>query len=153
MNTLADRMSEIGWRRWIAWAGWAVSAYPVYVLASSASWKLGRVPWYVNEWERIGYDQSMLPVIGAIQVACIVLYVSPPTALLGTVLLTGYLGGAMSSYVRIEEFAPVMVPLRTCLTAWLGIYMREQRLWSLIPIRFGLFKRWSKEKKATDPTE
>ena len=69
------------------------------------------------------------------------LYVIPQTAVLGTVLLTGYLGGAISSYVRIGEPDPVMVPLSTCLFAWVGLYLREERLWTLLPLRWNLL-RW-----------
>jgi hypothetical protein len=129
---------EAKWKRWVVWAGRAVSLWPIYVLVSSASWKLGRTPWYVAEWARIGNAENTLTPIGLIQVACIVLYVIPYTSVLGTVLLTGYLGGAIATYVRIGEFNPVMVPLSTCLTAWLGLYLREERLWSLLPIRMGI---------------
>jgi hypothetical protein len=51
------------------------------------------------------------------------------------VLLTGYMGGAIASYVRIGEFYPPLVPLSTALLAWLGIYLREPRLRALLPIR------------------
>ena len=61
--------------------------------------------------------------------------VFPPTAVLGTVLLTGYLGGAISAYVRLGEPYPMMVPLTTALLAWAGIYLREERLRSLLPFR------------------
>ena len=57
------------WKRWVVWAGRVISLRPIYVLVSSASWKLTRQPWYVAEWERIGYDESLLPTIGLIQVA------------------------------------------------------------------------------------
>jgi hypothetical protein len=63
------------------------------------------------------------------------LYLFPPTAVLGAVLLTGYLGGAISQYTRIGEPYPVLVPLTTALVAWAGLYLREERLWSLLPFR------------------
>jgi hypothetical protein len=126
---------EPRWKYWAAWVGRAVSLWPVYVLVSSASWKLTRQAWYVAEWQRIGYSEDVLTTIGLIQVTCIVLYLIPQTALLGTVLLTGYLGGAIASYTRIGELDPVMVPLSTCLAAWAGIFLREQRLWRLLPLR------------------
>jgi hypothetical protein len=73
--------------------------------------------------------------IGLVQIACVALYLIPRTAVLGTVLLTGYLGGAIASYVRMGEPRPVLVPLTTCLLAWLGIYLREERLRRLLPFR------------------
>jgi hypothetical protein len=63
------------------------------------------------------------------------LYLIPPTAVLGAVLLTGYLGGAIAAYVRMGEPYPVLVPLSTSLIAWAGIYLRDGRLRALLPIR------------------
>ena len=87
------------------------------------------------EWTRIGYSDSALLGIGILQVTCLVLYLIPRTAVLGMVLLTGYLGGAIASYVRMREPYPVLVPLTTCLLLWLGLYLREDRLRALLPFR------------------
>ena len=73
--------------------------------------------------------------LALLQLGCLVLYLIPPTAVLGAILLTGYLGGAIASYVRIGEPYPVLVPLSTSLIAWAGIYLREQRLRALLPLR------------------
>jgi DoxX-like protein len=120
---------------WMTWAGRVISVLPVFILLSSARWKLTHNPWYVAEWKRIGYAESAVSGIGLVQVACVVLYLIPQTAVLGTVLLTGYLGGAIASYVRMGEPYPVLVPLSTCLLAWAGIYLRERRLRALLPFR------------------
>ena len=77
----------------------------------------------------------MLPPIAMIQLTCVVLYLTPRTAVLGGVLLTGYLGGAISQYTRLGEPYPVLVPLTTALVAWAGLYLREERLRSLLPLR------------------
>ncbi|HUK32520.1 MAG TPA: DoxX family protein [Vicinamibacterales bacterium] len=121
--------------RWITWIGRIVSVVPVFILLSSARWKLTHNTWYVSEWKRIGYAPNALNGIGLVQVACVVLFLIPQTAVLGTVLLTGYLGGAIASYVRIGEPYPVLVPLSTCLLAWAGIFLREERLRALLPFR------------------
>ena len=89
----------------------------------------------MKEWGRIGWDPSALPRIGLIQLTCVVLYLTPPTAVLGVVLLTGYLGGAISQYTRARRAVPVLVPLTTALCAWAGLYLREERLWELLPFR------------------
>lgn len=117
------------------WAGWLLGAMGVSILLMSARWKLTGNPWYVAEWGRIGYAASALRGIGLLQLACVVLYVIPRTAVLGTVLLTGYLGGAIAAYVRLGEPSPVLVPLSTALLLWAGIYLREERLRSLLPFR------------------
>jgi hypothetical protein len=116
-------------------AGWVVSAVPVLILLMSARWKLTFDPWYVQEWGRLGWAADALPRIGLVQLTCVALYLIPRTSVLGAVLLTGYLGGAMSQYVRLGEPYPVMVPLTTALLAWAGLYLREERLRSLLPLR------------------
>lgn len=119
----------------ITWTGRMLSVVPVVILLTSARWKLTHNPWYVAEWGRIGYGPRALDGIGLVQLACVLLYVIPQTAVLGTVLLTGYLGGAIAAYVRIGEPYPVLVPLSTCLLAWAGIYLRDGRLRALLPFR------------------
>jgi hypothetical protein len=126
---------QTGPKRWAVWAGWILGAVALFVLLSSARWKLTQNPWYVAEWGRIGYSAGALQGIGLVQLACVVLYLIPRTAVLGTVLLTGYLGGAMSAYVRMGEPYPVLVPLSTALLLWAGVYLREERLRSLLPFR------------------
>jgi hypothetical protein len=121
--------------KWIVWAGRVVSLAPVFICLMSANWKLTHSPFYVNEWVRFGWPLSEISAIAYVQIACVALYVIPQTAVLGAVLLTGYLGGAIASYVRIGELRPPLVPLTTCLLAWLGIYLRDERLRALLPIR------------------
>jgi hypothetical protein len=121
--------------RWMLWMGWGLSLWPAFVILSSATWKLTRNPWYVAEFARIGWPQSALTGLALLQLGCLALYLIPPTAVLGCVLLTGYLGGAIATYVRMGEPYPVLVPLSTSLIAWAGIYLREHRLRALLPFR------------------
>jgi hypothetical protein len=136
MAVTATQTRPVGrWHRWMLWAGWLVSCAPVYIVLSSAIWKLTSNPWYVSEWGRIGWSTPDLPFIASLQLVAIALYVIPQTAVLGAVLLTGYMGGAIASYVRIGELYPPVVPLTTALLAWLGLYLREERLRTLLPFR------------------
>ena len=117
------------------WVGWVVSLWPVFVVLSSATWKLTRNAWYVREFTRIGWPESDLPLLAFLQLGCILLFLIPRTAVLGAVLLTGYLGGAIATYVRMGEPYPVLVPLSTSMIAWAGIWLRDQRLRALLPWR------------------
>lgn len=128
-------MATTRFNTWITWTGRLVTVVPVFILLSSARWKLTHNAWYVSEWGRIGYAPGAINGIGIVQLVCVALYLIPQTAVLGTVLLTGYLGGAIASYVRIGEPYPALVPLTTCLLAWLGIFLREPRLRALLPLR------------------
>ena len=122
-------------QRTVLWTGRVISILPVLVLLVSARLKLTHDSTYTAEWVRIGYAPSALTGIGILQLALVTLYVIPSTAVLGTVLLTGYLGGAIAAYVRLGEPLPLLVPLSTALLAWAGIYIREDRLRSLLPLR------------------
>lgn len=137
MNSVAVPVRETRAKRWMLWVGWAVSLWPVFVVCSSATWKLTRNAWYVAEFTRIGWPQSALTLLACLQLGCIVLFLFPPTAVLGAVLLTGYLGGAIAAYTRMAEPYPVLVPLSTSMIAWLGIWLRDERLRALLPVRRG----------------
>jgi hypothetical protein len=120
--------------RWLVWLGWLVSLAPVFIVVSSARWKLTENAWYVGEFTRIGWQTSALPILASLQLGALALFLIPPTAVLGAILLTGYLGGAIASYVRIGEWYPPLVPFTTAVLAWLGVWLREPRLRALLPI-------------------
>ena len=135
MNAIEVQTHGRTTQRWMLWVGWVVSLWPAFVVISSATWKLTRNPWYVKEFARIGWPDGDLTGLALLQLACLALYLIPRTAVLGAVLLTGYLGGAIAAYTRMGEPYPVLVPLSTSMIAWLGIYLREERLRRLLPIR------------------
>ena len=123
------------WQRWMVWAGWLVTCAPVFIVLSSARWKLTHDLWYVREITRIGWQASALELLATLQLTAIVLLLIPWTSVLGAVLLTGYLGGAVASYVRMGEYYPPLVPFTTAVLAWLGLFLREPRLRALLPVR------------------
>ena len=100
MNAVDVQVHKTNWKRWMLWAGRIISIWPVFVVLLSATWKLTRNPWYAAEFTRIGWPESALTLFAFLQLSCIVLYCIPRTAVLGAVLLTGYLGGAIATYVR-----------------------------------------------------
>jgi hypothetical protein len=135
MSSMAIRAGETTQKSRMLWTGRVLSLWPVFVVVSSVTWKLTRNPWYVGEFARIGWPESALPLLAFLQLGSLLLYVIPQTAVLGAVLLTGYLGGAIATYVRIGEPYPVLVPLSTAVIAWAGIYLRDERLRALLPLR------------------
>jgi len=135
MNAAAVQVRESSGNRWVLWAGRVISLWPAFVVISSATWKLTRNPWYVREFARIGWPASDLSGLAFLQLGCLALYLIPQTAILGAVLLTGYLGGAVATYVRMGEPYPVLVPPSTSVIAWLGIWLREERLRAILPFR------------------
>jgi hypothetical protein len=141
MNAVDVPVRETKGKRWLWWTGWAVSLWPAFVVGMSAHWKLGRNPGYVAEFARIGWPASALTLLACLQLGSLILFLIPRTAVLGAVLLTGYLGGAVAAYTRMGQPYPVLVPLSTSMIAWFGIWLRDERLRALLPIRRGVGKK------------
>jgi hypothetical protein len=122
-------------RKWMLWAGRVLSALPVLMMAFSAWMKLSHVPPFMDLWvNKFGYAQSSATGIGLIELSCAALYVIPRTAVLGAVLMAGYLGGAVATHVRVGD-PGFMTPLVLGIAAWVGLYLREGRLRALLPVR------------------
>jgi hypothetical protein len=114
--------------RWMTITGWVITVVIFLQFMMSAVFKLIQHPLVL---EGFGKDKADIPTqyivpIGVVEVICVLLYLFPKTAVLGAVLLAGYLGGAIMTHLRIHESfaAPVIVGL----LVWLGLYLREPRL-------------------------
>jgi hypothetical protein len=116
------------------WAGRVVSAVPVLMLGLSAVFKLAAGPQMVKDWVAFGYPPSTLAPIGVTEIVCAVLYAVPRTSVLGAVLVTGYLGGAVATHARMLDPAFVAPAILGAL-AWLGLFLRDPRLRALLPLR------------------
>jgi hypothetical protein len=104
------------------------------MLLLSASMKLSQSPQFVEMFTtRLGYPAGTLLGIGALELLCTLVYAVPQTAVLGAVLLTGYLGGAVATHVRVgESFA---TPLLLGILVWAGLFLRDGRVRALLPVR------------------
>lgn len=120
------------------WAGYVISAIPVVGLFLSAAAKFsGVAPVMGGFTRRFGYPAAVITPIGVVEVACTLLYIIPQTSVLGAILVVGYLGGAIATHVRVEDYAGIAPPLALGVFAWLGLYLRDPRLRGLIPLRKG----------------
>lgn len=118
------------------WAGRIVSALPVLFLLVDGAMKLFKPPVVVDATVKLGYPESTIVPIGIVLLVCTVLYIVPRTAVLGAILLTGYLGGAVATHVRVgEEAFSVLFPVFFGILLWGGLYLRDERLRALIPLR------------------
>src|SRR5438105_1658478 len=93
---------------WMTWVGWIISALPALGLLMSGSLKF--VNFKPEGAPNIGWSDSAMLGLGLVEVGCTVLYLCPRTAVLGAILLTGYLGGAVATHVRIGD-PPFYVPM------------------------------------------
>ena len=115
------------------WAGRIMSALPVLMLLFSGVMKLVKPAPVVEEFARLGYPDSVTLGIGILEIVCTVVYVIPRTSMLGAILLTGYLGGATATHVRIGD--PFFFPIVFGVLVWGGLFLRDDRLRALIPLR------------------
>jgi len=118
------------------WAGRIVSAIPALFLLLDGVMKLVRPPPVVEATVRLGYSEGVLLGLGIVLLACLAVYVIPRTSILGAILLTGYLGGAIASHLRHGDDAfPIFFPVIVGVLLWGGLFLRADRLRSLIPLR------------------
>ena len=121
------------------WVGYIMSALPVMLLLFSASMKLLKLPAAVEGFGHLGYPEHVALPLGIVELVCTVLYVIPRTSVLGAILLTGYLGGATATHVRVGE--PFYMAIMLGILVWGGLYLRDERLRALLPLRSSLAKQ------------
>lgn len=115
------------------WAGWILSALPGLMLLMSGVMKFVQPEGTPEGFAHLGWDLSLAVPLGIVEIACVAFYLIPRTAVLGAVLLTGYLGGAIATHVRIHELFVMQAALGVVI--WLGLWLREPRLRELLPLR------------------
>jgi len=118
------------------WAGRIISALPALFLLLDGIMKLVKPAPVVEATVRLGYPESVILGLGIVLLACTVLYLIPRTAILGAILLTGYLGGAVATHVRVGGgLFSVLFPVVLGVLVWGGLWLRDERLRALIPLR------------------
>ena len=119
--------------KWMLWTGWIVSALPVLMLLMSGAMKLAKPAFMLEQLEHLQWPESLLLGIWITEMACAIIYAIPQTAVLGAILVTGYLGGAIATHLRIGD--PFFGPIVPAVLAWIGIFLREPRLRAVLPWR------------------
>jgi DoxX-like family len=125
--------------RSLIWIGWIMSCIVVLFLLFDGITKLIMIDPVVDATMRIGFPLEVIRPLGIVCLVCAILYAIPRTSILGAILVTGFLGGAVASKVRLEEplFSQVLFGVYVGVLAWAGLYLRDGRLRSLIPLRRG----------------
>lgn len=118
------------------WTGRIMSAVPVLFLLFDAVGKLMKPAPVVTATVQLGYPESVITGLGIVLLVCTVLYAIPRTSVLGAILLTGYLGGATATHVRMGgPLFAIVFPSILGILIWGGLYARDARLRALIPLR------------------
>jgi len=134
MPTDADRI--ISTPRWMLWTGRFLSLIVVAQLLSSAWFRATQHNYAVAEIvTAYGYAESAIALVVIAECTLVVLYLIPQTSVFSAIMLTGYLGGAVATHLRIADTARAMIPIVVGIVAWCGLYLRDRRIRQLIPFR------------------
>jgi hypothetical protein len=116
------------------WVGRIITALVGLFLLFDSGVKLMKAPSAVQGTVQLGYPENTVIPIGLVLLVSLVLYLIPRTSILGAILLTGYLGGATATMVRVSS-PWVLFPVVIGIMVWAGIYLRDDQLRALIPLR------------------
>jgi len=116
------------------WTGRVVSAIPVLLLVISAAMKFAAPAAVAEGVARYGYPAGLLFLLGLLEFLSCVVYLIPRTAVLGAILMTGYLGGATATNVRVGDPSWIMTVVLGVMV-WGGLFLRDERVRALIPFR------------------
>ena len=116
------------------WAGRVMSALPILLVLMSSVMKLMKLPGVVEGFVSAGLSEHLILPVGIIELVCVVVYAIPRTSVLGAILMTGLLGGATVTTLRVGNPTYPM-PVVLGMLAWGGLYLRDLRVRQLIPLR------------------
>jgi hypothetical protein len=118
------------------WTGRVISILPAVFLLLDGVMKLVKPAPVLEATIRLGYSEDIILGLGIVLIASTILYLIPRTSVLGAILLTGYLGGAVATHVRVgDPIFPIVFPIIFGVLIWGGLYLRDERLRNLIPLR------------------
>ena len=117
----------------LVWAGRIISGIVALPLVLSAFLKMKGGLAIDQGFAHLGLPTSLALPLALLELSCLVIYLIPATSVLGAILLTGYMGGAICTHLRVGD--PFVVQIGIGVAAWLGIFLRDARLGDLIPLR------------------
>jgi len=117
----------------IVWVGRALSVLTSLLFVVSAVMKLAGGTDVTQGMAHLGLPESLMVPLAILELACVVVYLIPATSVLGAILLTGFIGGTICTHLRVGD--PFFIQVALGVVVWLGLYLREDRLKALIPLR------------------
>ena len=118
------------------WIGRIVGGLPALFLLLDGAMKLAKPAFVVDATVKLGYPESSIVPLGVVLIVSTILYLIPKTSVLGAILLTGYLGGAVATHVRAgESLFSIFFAVIFGVLLWLGLYLRDLGLRTLVPLR------------------
>jgi hypothetical protein len=117
------------------WTGRVISGLIVALFLMGGIMGLKMGPEAQKDLEPMGWKVEVMGAIGIIELCCAIIYAIPQTAVLGAILMTGYLGGACATHVRVGEYGMAFAPVIVGVLVWLGLFLRDARVRALAPWR------------------
>lgn len=116
------------------WTGRVLTALPALFLAFDTVIKLAKIPAVTESFVQLGYSPDLARGIGLLELVCLAVYLVPRTAVVGAILLTGFLGGAIATHLRLGDplFSHTLFPTYVGALLWSGLYLRDARVKALI---------------------
>lgn len=133
VNPALEEATVVAASRKIVWVSWVISGLMSLLFVMSAFMKLKGGAEVTQGMAHLGLPESLLMPLATLEISCAVIYLIPATSVLGVILLTGYIGGAISTHWRVGD--PFFIQIALGIVVWLGLYLREPRLRALIPLR------------------
>jgi hypothetical protein len=136
-TSFAGTLTAVGVSRGTLWTGRILSGLAAAFLAADGMAKLFQVQPVIDGTRQLGYPTDIVFSLGVVLVSCVLAYVIPRTSVLGALLLTGYLGGAVATHVRLEAplLSHTLFPVYVAVFVWGGLVLRDARLRALLPLR------------------
>ncbi len=117
----------------LVWIGWILSGLSIALLTFSGIMKFVKPPELTEGLAKFGWSESQVLPLAIVELGSALLYAWPRTAVLGAILLTGYLGGAVATHMRVGD--PYYIPIVLGVAIWLALYLRDRRVRELAPLR------------------
>ena len=121
-------------KRGMLWTGRVLSGLAGVYLILTGCFALSHAPAVLEGMKKFGYQESAITVVAILEIGSAVLYLIPQTSMLGAILVTAYLGGAVATHVRVGDPGWPMAVI-VAFIFWIGLYLRDERLRALVPIR------------------
>ena len=126
--------------KWMTWVGWIMTVLPVAMFIMGGVMGLTKQKTAVDGLVQYGYPENVGVILAGVQLACALLYIIPQTSVLGAILFTGYLGGAVATHVRAGE-SNWYIAVIFGVVVWGGLFLRDARVRALIPYRKSLLSQ------------
>ena len=123
--------------RGAVWTGRIISGFAVLFMLFDSITKMMLNPYVLKASANLGFGAGSIQAIGIILLACVTIYVTPRTSIIGAILLTGYLGGAVATNLRIGTplFSNILFPVYFGILVWAGLYLRNRRVRELFSLK------------------